>query len=59
MNATTISPKVGMAAVAGAVVAIGVWVLGQNHITVPGDIAAAATTIVMFVTGYLFPHAAQ
>jgi hypothetical protein len=52
-----ISPKVGGAAIAGAIVTIGVWALGTYaHVTLPPDVTAAATVIVGAVTGYLIPH---
>ena len=50
---TTISPKVGSAALAGAIVVVAVWALGNfAHITLPPDVTAAATVIVTTFTGY-------
>ena len=48
-----ISPKVAGTALAGAIVTIGVWALGNfAHVTLPPDVTAALTVIVGFLTGY-------
>ena len=53
-----ISPKVAGGALAGAIVAIGVWALGNfAHVVLPPDVTAALTVIVSTITGYLVPHA--
>lgn len=48
--------KVTAAAIAGAVVTIVVWILQLSHIDVPPEVAAAATTLLSAVAGYLAPH---
>ncbi|MCO5993514.1 hypothetical protein [Actinoallomurus rhizosphaericola] len=48
--------KVTAAAIAGAVVTIVVWILRLSHIDVPAEVAAAATTLLSAVAGYLAPH---
>ncbi|WP_350348007.1 hypothetical protein ABIQ69_15415 [Agromyces sp. G08B096] len=53
--ATRINPKVAAGGVAGAVVTIGVWAVGLAGVTVPAEVASAATVIVAFAAGYLVP----
>ncbi|MCO5970597.1 hypothetical protein [Actinoallomurus soli] len=48
--------KVTAAAIAGAVVTIVVWILRLSHVDVPAEVAAAATTLLSAVAGYLAPH---
>ncbi|GAA4628879.1 hypothetical protein GCM10023196_047090 [Actinoallomurus vinaceus] len=48
--------KVTAAAIAGAVVTIAIWILHLAHIDVPPEVAAAATTLLSAVAGYLAPH---
>jgi hypothetical protein len=52
-----ISNKVTIPALAGAIVTIATWAIMQfAHITIPGEIAAAITTVVMAGLGYVVPH---
>ncbi|MCO6009697.1 hypothetical protein NE236_32475 [Actinoallomurus purpureus] len=48
--------KVTAAAIAGALVTIVVWILRLSKIDVPPEVAAAATTLLAAVAGYLAPH---
>ncbi len=48
-----LNPKASAAGVAGAVTLVIVFVLGQLGVEIPPDVAAAATTIIMFVAAYL------
>jgi hypothetical protein len=48
--------KVTAAAIAGALVTIIVWILRLSDIDVPAEVAAAATTLLSAVAGYLAPH---
>jgi hypothetical protein len=48
--------KVTAAALAGAVVTILVWVLHLTGIDIPAEVAAAITTVLAAVAGYLAPH---
>jgi hypothetical protein len=52
--------KVWVAALAGAVTAIVVWVVRVAHgPEIPGEISAAITTVLSFVTSYLIPPSAD
>ena len=52
--------KVTTAALAGAVTTIALWVLDTVwHISVPGQVTAAMTTLVAFMTSYLTPCATE
>jgi hypothetical protein len=48
--------KVTAATLAGAVVTILVWVLKLAGVDIPVEVAAAITTILVAVAGYLAPH---
>ena len=48
--------KVTAAALAGATVTIIVWILRLANVEVPAEVAAAITTILAAVAGYLAPH---
>jgi hypothetical protein len=48
--------KVTAATLAGAIVTILIWVLHLAKIDIPPEVAAALTTIFVFVAGYLAPH---
>ena len=48
--------KVTAAALAGAVATILVWILHLTGIDIPPEVAAAITTILAAVAGYLAPH---
>lgn len=49
------STKTGLTVVAGAVVTVLVWIATLNDIDVPGEVAAAVTTIIAGGIGYLLP----
>lgn len=52
--------KVTVAALAGAVVSVVVWVVGlTTSVEVPAEAAAALVTVVSFVLAYLVPNAAE
>ena len=56
MRSATPAQKVTAGAVAGAVTTIVIWVLkAYAHIEVPGEIAAAITTVLTFVVAYVVP----
>lgn len=44
--------KVGVGAIAGAVVAIGIWVASRYGVQVPGEIGSAMTLVVTGVASY-------
>lgn len=48
--------KVTAAALAGAIVTILVWILHMAGVDIPAEVAAAITTILAAVAGYLAPH---
>jgi hypothetical protein len=48
--------KVTAATLAGAVVTILVWILHVAGVDIPAEVAAAITTLLMAVSGYLAPH---
>ena len=48
--------KVTAAALAGAIVTIGVWILHLTGIDIPAEVASAITTVLAAVAGYLAPH---
>ena len=48
--------KVTAATLAGAIVTIVIWILRLAHVDVPPEVAAAITTILAAVAGYLAPH---
>lgn len=49
------SAKTGLTVIAGAIVTVLVWIATLNSIEVPGEVAAAVTTIIAGVVGYLVP----
>lgn len=49
------SAKTGLTVTAGAVVTVLVWIATLNGIEVPPGVAAAVTTIIAGVVGYLVP----
>ncbi|MEY9259048.1 MULTISPECIES: hypothetical protein [Brevibacterium] len=49
------STKTGLTVVAGAVVTVLVWIATLNNIDVPGEVAAAVTTIIAGAIGYFLP----
>jgi uncharacterized membrane protein len=51
-----IEKKVTAAALAGAVVTIAIWILHMFDVEVPSEVAAAITTVLAAVAGYLAPH---
>jgi hypothetical protein len=53
----SISPKIAVSALVGALVTVCVWVVQSVwHITIPGEVGAALTTIFSGVAGWLTPH---
>jgi hypothetical protein len=48
--------KVTAAVTAGAIATILVWILNLAGVNVPPEVAAAITTILAAVAGYLAPH---
>jgi len=52
----TISNKVVASTLSGAVVTILVWAIELFGVTVPGEVAAAMTTVVGGLAGYITPH---
>jgi hypothetical protein len=48
--------KVTAATLAGAIVTILVWVLSLAGIDIPGEVAAAITTVLVAASAYLTPH---
>jgi len=48
--------KVTAATLAGAVVTILVWVLHLTGVDIPSEVAAAITTVLAAVAGYMAPH---
>lgn len=48
--------KVTAATLAGAIVTILIWILRLANIDVPAEVAAAITTLLAAVAGYLAPH---
>jgi hypothetical protein len=48
--------KVTAAALAGAVATILVWILHLTGVDIPPEVAAAITTILAAVAGYMAPH---
>lgn len=49
------SAKTGLTVVAGAVVTVLAWVAALNNIDIPGEVAAAITTIISGVVAYFVP----
>lgn len=49
------SPKIVASTVAGAAVIVGVWLASLAGVTVPTEVAGAATVIISAVSGYLIP----
>jgi len=49
------SAKTGLTVVAGAVVTVLVWIATLNNVEVPAEVAAAVTTIIAGVIGYVVP----
>lgn len=58
MNQPTAAPtrKVTAAMIAGAIVTLLSWLLGFGDVELPGDVAAALTTIIMVVAAYTVPE---
>jgi len=53
-----LNPKVGAASLAGAIVFIGVWALGNfGHVSVPPEVSSAATVLVTAIVGWATPSA--
>lgn len=48
--------KVTAATLAGAIATILVWVLHLTGVDIPAEVAAAITTILAAVAGYMAPH---
>lgn len=48
-----LNPKTAASGVVGCVTLVTVFVLGELGVDVPPDVAAAVTTILMFVAAYL------
>jgi len=48
--------KVTAAALAGAIATILVWILNLAGVDMPAEVAAALTTILAAVAGYMAPH---
>lgn len=48
--------KVTAATLAGAIVSITVWLLHLTGVDIPAEVAAAITTVLAAVAGYLAPH---
>ena len=48
--------KVTAATLAGAIVSIAVWIMHLTGIDIPAEVAAAITTVLAAVAGYLAPH---
>ncbi len=48
--------KVTAATLAGAIVTIAIWVLHLTGVDVPAEVAAAITTVLAGVAGYMAPH---
>ncbi|MCW2864743.1 MAG: hypothetical protein JWP48_6451 [Actinoallomurus sp.] len=48
--------KVTAATLAGAVVTILVWILHLTGVDIPSEVAAAITTVLAAVAGYMAPH---
>lgn len=53
--AASIHPKTAAAGIGGAVTTILIYVLSLFGVTVPGEVAAALTTIVSAASAYLKP----
>ncbi|MGO2378095.1 hypothetical protein [Brevibacterium aurantiacum] len=49
------SAKTGITVLAGAIVTVLVWIATLSHVEVPGEVAAAVTTIIAGIVGYLVP----
>ena len=57
------SPKISLAAMSGAIVAVLMWLIqamtannAGGGIDIPPGIEAAMTTVVMFIVGYMVPE---
>ena len=48
--------KVTAATLTGAIATIAVWVLHLAKVDIPPEVAAAITTVVAAVAGYMAPH---
>jgi hypothetical protein len=54
----SISPKVALTAIVGSIITVLVWVVKAVwKIDIPGEVAAALTTIFGALAGYFAPHA--
>jgi hypothetical protein len=51
--------KVKASALGGAIVLVAVWIVGLLGLNVPGEVAAALTTIVSTLLGWLVPERVQ
>lgn len=49
------SAKTGLTVIAGAIVTVLVWIATMNNIEVPGQVAAAVTTIIAGIIAYFVP----
>lgn len=56
MNPTIGANKAIAAGASGAATIIVMWLLGMVHITVPAEVASAATTLVATLFAWLVPH---
>ena len=51
-----LNPKVATSGLAGAIVFLGVWALGNfGHVTIPPEVSSAATVIVASIVGWATP----
>jgi hypothetical protein len=48
--------KVTAATLAGAIVTILIWILHLTGVDIPSEVAAAITTVLAAVAGYMAPH---
>jgi hypothetical protein len=58
MQTNVPSQKVTVGVLAGAITTIVIWAL-KSVVVIPGEVAAAITTVLTFVTSYFFPPAAR
>jgi putative flippase GtrA len=58
MQTAVPSQKVTVGVLAGAITTIVIWAL-KSVVIIPGEVAAAITTVLSFVVSYLVPPAAR
>jgi putative flippase GtrA len=58
MQTNVPSQKVTVGVLSGAITTIAIWAL-KSVVVVPGEVAAAITTVLSFVVSYLVPPAAR